>query len=192
MRFRHFWPVVLILLVPVHVASSAVRVSGNPLVVVDMERVQRETKAGKAATAHLEAVRQRLQQGMDEFQKSVKNESEPRRAEMVTNAKLQLEQHLKLYKTAAWGLVNTDILRETGTWQKARPGTLVIARQILLAADEMLDITPDIITAMDAADVPTFAELPVVNIAPAVCAPGKKPAAKQPPPKKGQAMPDVR
>jgi Skp family chaperone for outer membrane proteins len=155
--------------------------------VVDVERARRESKAGRAAVAHLEEVRQRLRQGLDDFQKSVENE--PRGDEAAAKAKRQLEERLRLYEAAAWGVVNAMLSREAENWLRSHPGALVVARQSLLASDGELDITAELIAAMDATD-PVFAPLPVVNVerpsraAPAKATPAvKAPARKQAPAK---------
>lgn len=134
--------------------------------VVDVERVLRETKASRAGREHLAAVQAVLQKGWDELQTVSGNEPQEQRQRALNQGLQTLQARIAEEEAAASAVVLEQMRSAVRNWRLKNKGSVVIARQNLLDASSSVDITGDIITAMDAKEQQIFRVLPEVTVQP--------------------------
>ena len=134
-----------------------------PIVTVDVQKVNTESNAAKKAVEHLKEVRAVLQQGFKDLEEQSKTWEEATRQQELRKGAILLDRHMRLEEQKATNVVGAHMLAQVQSWQQKNPDAYVVARQNLLAAPASADITPTIISMMDAGDV-TFDELPKVEI----------------------------
>ena len=146
-------------------------VQAASLATVDMDHIMLHSRAAAEGRAHLDAVRQRLEQGYADLQAAWHQASKENYDAVMAEGQRALRNQLQLEEKAALDVVNNLILEVVREWRKSHKGLVVVARQNLLDADESLDITQAIVKAMDARKV-KFPQLPEI----AITKPGDKPA----------------
>jgi Skp family chaperone for outer membrane proteins len=134
--------------------------------VVDVERVLRESKAAQAGREHLAAVQAVLQKGWNDLQTVSGNEPQEQRQRSLAQGLQTLQVRIAEEETAAGAVVLEQMRGATRNWRLKNKGSVVIARQNLLDASSSVDITADIIAAMDAKEPPKFRALPEVTVQP--------------------------
>ncbi|ATD80360.1 MULTISPECIES: OmpH family outer membrane protein [Desulfovibrio] len=147
--------------------------------IVDVDRVLRESRAAHAATRHLEAVRQRLDAGWSELQKTYAAAPPKEREQALVQGLRALRRQMALEEAAARQVVVNHMLAETARWRESYKAQMVLARNGLLDAAPGMDITGTIMEGMNLHE-PAFAALPTVHIEGGDSATGKKPAAPAP------------
>ncbi|MDR3362241.1 MAG: OmpH family outer membrane protein [Desulfovibrio sp.] len=134
--------------------------------VVDVERVLREAKSSRAGREHLAAVQAVLQKGWDELQTVSGNEPQEQRQRALAQGLQTLQTRIAEEEAAASAVVLEQMRSAIRNWRLKNKGSVVMARQNLLDASSSVDITTDIITAMDAKEQPKFPALPEVTVQP--------------------------
>ena len=114
--------------------------------IVDVNKVYAESKAGKAADAHLE--------------KRVEKAKKEERERELASGRAVLERQMQIELAAARAVVNKHMLKFVDKWC-GKDGVAMAKAQVLDYGSK-LDITDRIIKDMDK-EVVKFAELPVVS-----------------------------
>lgn len=143
---------------PASAAAAAPR-----LATVDLERIMTRSGAAEAGRAHLAQARQRLEQGFADLQKAWAKAPDKEREAVLRDGALALSRQMAAEEAAVRNVVNTLLLEEVRAWRQAHKAALVLARQNVLDADDTLDITSSVLTAMDARKA-VFPALPVVSV----------------------------
>ena len=128
--------------------------------VVDVNKVYAESKAGKAADAHLAKVQAVLQNGFAELEKRMEKAKKEERERELAAGRAVLERQLQIELAAARAVVNQHMLKAVTKW-RGKDG-VVLAKAQVLDYGPKLDITARIIKDMDKENV-KFAALPVVS-----------------------------
>jgi Skp family chaperone for outer membrane proteins len=134
------------------------------LAVVSIERVMRDSKAGKAGAAHLEAAKANLQKGWHELQAAAEDEPNEQRRQTLVRGLATLQRQVRAEEAAMRGLVRDVMVAEIRLYRQEHPNIMaVVSRETLLDAATELDITQAVIDSMDKREV-TFPSLPEVTI----------------------------
>ncbi|MDR3357294.1 MAG: OmpH family outer membrane protein [Desulfovibrio sp.] len=134
------------------------------VVVVDVERVLRESKAAEAGRAHLDAVKERLQKGLDLLREAVEKDPADQRERSLAEGLQTLRRQVALEEAAANRVVNGLLLEAVRRLRAKNRHTVVIARQNLLDAEPGVDVTDAVLADMNAGAPPVFAALPEVTV----------------------------
>lgn len=133
------------------------------IAVVDMERVQAESRPAVLAREHLKKVQDSLQGGLDEVKTVYAGAPEATVRRVTAGAQVRLQQQMAAEQRHASQLVEGAMLKAVAAWQKAHPGTAVFPRGALLGAGDSEDITGKIIALMTEEQV-SFPDVPVVSV----------------------------
>lgn len=135
------------------------------IAVVDTARILAESAPAKAGEAHLQQVHAVLQKGLDDVQALYKGkEQSPEAQQAVREAHTALERQLTVERQAVLHILGNMLDRCVKQWRVAYPThSIVISKQMLLDSDNSLDVTPAIMTEMNAAQ-PVFPPLPTVTV----------------------------
>ncbi|MDS4036817.1 hypothetical protein RKI04_11180 [Citrobacter amalonaticus] len=136
---------------------------GAQVVVADVERVFRESSAADKARDHLAQVRQRLEDGVKKISAVYGPDGTHPSAETLQAGQQRLAQQYRAEEQAANTAVMQVLTGAVQTWTQAHPGTVVVARGLLLGADSGSDITGELLTQMAKA-TPVFGQLPEVEV----------------------------
>ena len=128
--------------------------------IVDVNKVYAESKAGKAADAHLAKVQAVLQKGFTDLEKRMEKAKKDERERELASGRAVLERQMQIELAAARAVVDKHMLKFVDKW--CGKDGVVMARAQVLDYGSKLDITDRIIKDMDKEKV-TFAELPVVS-----------------------------
>ena len=130
---------------------------------VDVEKVLSQSKAAKAGQEHLNKVRKVLEEGYAKLDKVLAREPEAEKRKGLNDAALALQRQMNIEQQAVRNVVSQMMLAEVQNWRKTNRADLVLPRQNALDASPGIDITSEIITAMDKKE-PKFADLPKVTV----------------------------
>ena len=150
------------------------------LMVVDVERVLKESQAADSGRKHLEEAKTRLEKGWTELQKTWENAPQADRNKVLSDGFLALNRQMGNEENAANNVVLALMRQKVREWRQKNGAPYVIAKQNMLDADDATDITAEIIERMDKVE-PKFAELPTVKVHEPTAKP--VPAARQAGPK---------
>ena len=137
--------------------------AGPSVACVDVERVMTQSKAARQANEHLGKVQAVLQDSLTAYQKELQKNPSGKRQQELQQGTAVLQRQLALEQAAARNVVTRHMLAAIDKWRAGKSGTVVIARQNLLAAPDSADISDDIIAGMDAGSV-AFPDLPRINL----------------------------
>lgn len=148
--------------------------------VVDTARVLTESKPGRDGEAHLQKVRDVLQQGLADLQKLYKGKEKSKEAQAaLQNGHAALERQLAVERQAVLQALGQCLDAAVKQWRKANGKyEVVLARQNLLDHAPAVDMTAAVMKEMDK-QKPVFPELPTVTVTPP--AEAKKPEPKATP-----------
>ena len=147
--------------------------------VVDVDRILRESRAAQAAVRHLDAVRQRLDAGWNELQKTQSAAPSAEREQTLTQGLNTLRRQMALEEAAARQVVVNHMQTEVARWRESTKAQMVLPRNGMLDAAPGMDITETILDAMNKHD-PAFASLPTVHVEGSSADTGKNPGAAAP------------
>ena len=153
----------------VMVMSLAFSAMAEPMAfgVVDVLRVTRDSKTGKAIGAHLEQVQKVLQDGMNEVVKVQQNQSDEDKRKAYAEASGMLNRQLEIERAAVIQIIDKEIVFAVNEWMKTSKCPLVMSKQNVLGAVDEIDITDEIIKIMDTrADLIKLPALPKVTVNP--------------------------
>ena len=128
--------------------------------IVDVNKVYAESKAGKAADAHLAKVQDVLQKGFAALEKRVEKAKKDERERELAAGRAVLERQMQIELAAARAVVNKHMLKFVDKWC-GKDGVAMAKAQVLDYGSK-LDITDRIIKDMNK-EVVKFADLPVVS-----------------------------
>lgn len=137
--------------------------AGTETAIVDIEKVLVQSNAAHLGREHLKAVRERLEQGHAELEKALAKMPEAQRNKEMQEAAYALNQQLELEKAAINRVIANMMMEEIRSFRIANKIDLVVPKQVILDADAGMDITNQIIKAMNE-KAPVFGNLPVVQI----------------------------
>lgn len=131
--------------------------------IVDIEKILIESNAAHQGREHIQAVRERLEQGYAELAKALAKTPEEQRQKEMQEAAKALNQQLELEKRAVNQVITRMMMEEVRSFRIANKIDMVVPKQVILDADAGLDITNQIIKAMNM-KAPIFGNLPVIRI----------------------------
>lgn len=151
--------------------------------IVDIEKVLLESNAAHLGREHVKAVRTSLENGYTSLARELTNLPEQQKQKEMMEAARALNQQLELERAAVNKVITNMMMEEIKTYRINNKLDMVLPKQIILDADGGLDITSQIIKAMNAKK-PTFGKLPVVQIKKQPTTPPSPPPASTPKRKK--------
>lgn len=131
--------------------------------IVDIEKILIQSNAAHLGREHIKAVRGTLEQGYEELRKSLASLPEQQKQKEMQEAAHALNQQLELEKAAVNQVITRIMMEEIRSFRIQNKLELVLPKQVILDADAGIDITNQIIKAMNAKK-PTFGKLPVVQV----------------------------
>ena len=130
---------------------------------VDVEKVLSQSKAAKAGQEHLNKVLKVLEDGYSKLEKTLAKQPEAEKRQGLLEGANALQRQMNIEQQAVSNVVSQMMLAEVQNWRKTNRADLVLPRQNALDASPGIDITSEIITAMDKKE-PKFADLPTVTV----------------------------
>lgn len=130
---------------------------------VDIEKILIQSNAAHLGREHIKAARSRLEQGYNELANTLAKHPEQQRQKDMQEAAQALNQQLELEKAAVNQVITRMMMEEIRTYRIANKIGMVVPKQVILDADAGLDITNQIIKAMNTKQ-PKFGALPVVQV----------------------------
>lgn len=131
--------------------------------IVDIEKILIESNAAHQGREHIQAVRERLEQGYNELANALAKAPEEQRQKEMQEAAKALNQQLELEKRAVNQIITRMMMEEVRSFRIANKIEMVVPKQVILDADAGIDITNQIIKAMNAKK-PVFGQLPVIQV----------------------------
>ncbi|EJJ4342563.1 hypothetical protein NI443_004825 [Salmonella enterica] len=139
------------------------KIMGSQVVVVDVQKVYRESAVADKARAHQEQVRVSLQKGLEEIDAVYGTKGSHPSSQILQEGAQRLELQFKAEEQAANQVVAQVLATTTQAWSEEHPDKVVIARNLVLGAGKNADITGDILEKMKTV-TPVFAEVPTVTV----------------------------
>lgn len=133
------------------------------LVVVDLEAVMQKSKPAEQAREHLKQVKARLEDGLRELDKAWAKQPKAERSAVLRDGLVKLNNQMAAEEEAANAVVMQLLVEASKNWQAQNKGSIVLPSQNILAADETVDISSEIISLM-AGMKAEFPALPEVNV----------------------------
>lgn len=130
---------------------------------VDIEKILIDSNAAHQGREHIQAVRERLEQGYAELAKALSKAPEEQRQKEMQEAAQALTQQLELEKRAVNQVITRMMMEEVRSFRIANKIEMIVPKQVILDADAGIDITNQIIKAMNAKS-PVFGKLPVIQV----------------------------
>ena len=130
---------------------------------VDVEKVLSQSKAAKAGQEHLNKVRKILEDGYAKLEKTLAKQPDAEKRQGLVEGANALQRQMNIEQQAVTNVISQMMLGEVQAWRKTNKADLVLPRQNALDASPGIDITDEIITAMDKKE-PKFADLPTVTV----------------------------
>ena len=130
---------------------------------VDIEKILIESNAAHQGREHIKAVRERLEQGYADLAKALTKVPEQQRQKEMQEAAQALNQQLELEKRAVNQVITRMMMEEVRSFRISNKIDMVVPKQVILDADAGIDITSQIIKAMNAKK-PEFGQLPVIQV----------------------------
>lgn len=143
--------------------DSSIEAATPDIYVVDVERVMQTSRAAELGRTHLEEARKGLVKGYNELEDAWKNQPETERKRVAAEGIQTLNRQMTIEQQAITKIVTELMLKQIQAWRTARNAALILAKQNILDAADNLDITKEIIDAMNKED-PEFPSLPIVSI----------------------------
>lgn len=131
--------------------------------IVDIEKVLIQSNAAHLGREHIKEVRNALEQGYTQLQQSLAKLPEQQRQKEMQDAAKALNQQLELEKNAVNRVITQMMMEEIKSYRIKNKLELVLPKQVILDADAGIDITNQIIKAMNTKN-PVFGKLPVVQV----------------------------
>lgn len=131
--------------------------------IIDIEKILIESNAAHQGREHVQAVRERLEQGYAELAKALAKTPEEQRQKEMQEAAKALNQQLELEKHAVNQVITRMMMEEVRSFRIANKIEMVVPKQVVLDADAGIDITSQIIKAMNTKN-PVFGQLPTIQI----------------------------
>ncbi|EPL4527103.1 hypothetical protein QCK34_004532 [Enterobacter asburiae] len=133
------------------------------IAVVDMEKIQAESRPAVLAREHLKKVQDSLQGGLDEVKTLYASAPEATSRRVMAEAQVKLQQQMAAEQRHASQVVEAAMLKAVAAWQETHPGIAVFPRGALLGASGSDDITGKVIALMTEEKV-SFPDVPVVSV----------------------------
>lgn len=130
---------------------------------VDIEKILIQSNAAHLGREHVKAVRTNLENGYAALTKELANLPEQQKQKEMQEAARALNQQLELEKAAVNQIITKMMMEEIRSFRIQNKLELVLPKQVILDADAGIDITNQIIKAMNAKK-PIFGKLPVVQV----------------------------
>lgn len=130
---------------------------------VDIEKVLFQSNAAHLGREHVKAVRTSLENGYAELARELARLTEQQKQKEMMEAARALNQQLELERAAVNQVITNMMMEEIKTYRINNKLDMVLPKQVILDADGGLDITSQIIKAMNAKK-PVFGKLPVVQV----------------------------
>lgn len=131
--------------------------------IIDIEKILIQSNAAHQGRGHIQAVRERLEHGYDELSKALSKVPEEQRQKEMQEAAQALNQQLELEKRAVNQVITGMMMEEVRSFRIENKIDMVIPKQVIIDADAGIDITNQIIKAMNTKQ-PVFGKLPVVQV----------------------------
>lgn len=138
-------------------------IMGSQVVVVDVQKVFKESAVAEKARNHLEQVRFSLQKGLKEIEDVYGVKGSHPSPEVLQEGIQCLELQFKAEEQAANQIVAQVLATTAQAWSDEHPDKVVMARNLVLGVGKNADITNDIIENMKAIS-PLFADVPTVTV----------------------------
>lgn len=130
---------------------------------MDIEKVLIQSNAAHLGREHVKAAQASLENGYAALAKELAYLPEQQKQKEMQEAARALNQQLELEKAAVNQVITNMMLEEIRTYRINNRLDVVLPKQIILDADGGLDITSQILKAMNAKK-PVFGKLPVVQV----------------------------
>lgn len=143
--------------------SSTLCFGQSRSVFVDIEKVLFQSNAAHLGREHVKAAQASLENGYAALARELANLPEQQKQKEMMEAARALNQQLELERAAVNQVITNMMMEEIKTYRINNKLDMVLPKQVILDADGGLDITSQIIKAMNAKK-PTFGKLPVVQI----------------------------
>lgn len=131
--------------------------------IVDIEKVLLQSNAAHLGREHVKAVRERLERGYADLTKALAKVPEEQRQKELQEAAQALNNQLELEKRAVNQVITRMMMEEVRSFRISNKIDMVVPKQVILDADAGIDITSQIIKAMNAKK-PEFGQLPVIQV----------------------------
>lgn len=130
--------------------------------VVDVEKIMTESVPAREGAEHFKKAHDVLQKGMSDLEAKVKDMPADKRDRELINGQRTLQAQLNSERMAVTKVVNDLMIDVIRDWRVSNKVAIVTAKQSLLDADNVLDITDKVIVALNKKKA-TFPDLPVVK-----------------------------
>lgn len=131
--------------------------------IVDIEKVLIQSNAAHLGREHVKAAQASLENGYAALAKELSHLPEQQKQKEMQEAARALNQQLELEKAAVNQVITRMMMEEIRSFRIQNKLELVLPKQVILDADAGIDITNQIIKAMNAKK-PVFGKLPVVQV----------------------------
>lgn len=136
---------------------------GSQVVVVDVQKVFRESDVADKARNHLKQVHLSLQEGMKAIEAVYGLKGSHPSSQIMQEGIQRLELQYKAEEQAVNQIVTQVLATTAQAWSDEHPDKVVIARNLVLGAGKEADITDDIIEKMKMVS-PVFSDIPTVTV----------------------------
>ena len=131
--------------------------------IVDIEKILIQSNAAHLGREHVKAAQANLENGYAVLAKELSHLPEQQKQKEMQEAARALNQQLEFEKAAVNQVITRMMMEEIRSFRIQNKLELVLPKQIILDADAGIDITNQIIKAMNAKK-PVFGKLPVVQV----------------------------
>lgn len=130
---------------------------------VDVEKVLLQSNAAHLGNEHIKKVREILDKGHTDITKELSRLPEKQRQKETKEAAQALNKQFELERAAVTQVITKMMIDEIKTFRISNDLDIILPRQIVLDADAGIDITNQIVKAMNEKS-PVFGKLPIVQI----------------------------
>ncbi|MDD3311290.1 OmpH family outer membrane protein [Pseudodesulfovibrio sp.] len=165
--------------------------TGVTIGVVDEAAAFKDNKAAAKAMKYLQDLGAPLQKKAEEAYKAMQQEQNEANVAAYKKAMGELQMVMNGEQQRVVALIDAKFNQVLETYRKEKGLTLILSKQGVIAADKTVDITADIVAAMDKADIdltpPQAPAAPAAEAAPAAPAPEQAAAPAAPAPEQEAA-----
>ncbi len=156
----HFLYAIILLSLVILVSTTSAQCRSA---VVDIEKILIQSNAAHLGREHVKAAQASLENGYAALAKELSHLPEQQKQKEMQEAARTLNQQLELEKAAVNQVITRMMMEEIRSFRIQNKLELVLPKQVILDVDAGIDITNQIIKAMNAKK-PTFGKLPVVQV----------------------------
>lgn len=156
----HFLYAIILLSLVILVSTTSAQCRSA---VVDIEKILIQSNAAHLGREHVKAAQASLENGYAALAKELSHLPEQQKQKEMQEAARKLNQQLELEKAAVNQVITRMMMEEIRSFRIQNKLELVLPKQVILDVDAGIDITNQIIKAMNAKK-PTFGKLPVVQV----------------------------